>query len=450
MESAFATEIHNYDVNGELHFANAKDPSVPAALAGVVSGFRSLNDFRLKPRYVRPRVDTAQVKYTSSISGQHFIVPDDFATIYDLQSLYARGINGTGQKIAIMGQTNISLTDTRAFLAAAGLAANDPTIVLVTGSANPGTSQNDLPEADLDLEWTMAVARRANITYVNSTDVGTSLQYAIDKNVAPVLSTSYGDCEADYAASDVATLVSETQQANAQGQTIIGPGGDNGATDCDGDLGGVAPAEEGLSVDLPASLPYVTGVGGSAFNELAPSWNSGNQLFGTTLGQPQSTYWSTSNNGLNGSALRYIPEMAWNDAPLTGTLLGGGGGSSILFAKPIWQTGLGVPNDGARDVPDVSIGGFAQFRRLSDLYAPFQQRWTRSWRQLHEWIPFHRQQLVHCWRNFCLRADLCWNCGFDQPGDKFFSGQHQLHALCACGEPEQRGIREFHAGDGFS
>src|SRR6516164_3933943 len=99
VEATFATEFHHYLVNGELHFANAINPSVPAAMADSVRGVGNLHDFRPKPR--------AKVKpdFTSSVSGNHFLTPGDFATIYDLQQLYSAGIDGTGQTIAVVGQT---------------------------------------------------------------------------------------------------------------------------------------------------------------------------------------------------------------------------------------------------------------------------------------------------------------------------------------------------------
>jgi subtilase family serine protease len=363
--AAFETGIHRYSVRGESYYANATDPLVPAAMAGMVLGFRSMDNFHLKPRHVSRQASAlADPKFTSSVTGSHFLAPDDFATIYGLQSLYNRGIDGTGQKIAIMGQSDISFTDTRAFRTAAGLSANDPLVMLVPGSKDPGTQtqSGDLGEADLDIEWASAVAKRANLIYVNSTDVfNLSLPYAIDHNLAPVISISYGDCEANWSPTQLSSLESQAQQANAQGQTIIGPGGDNGATDCDGDIPNEQAATLGLSVDLPASLPYVTGVGGTEFDELGKTWNGGNQIFGNFFNKSQPAYWSGANNSLNGSALSYIPEMAWNDAFLTGSLSGGGGGKSTIFPKPVWQTAFGVPNDGVRDVPDISFSGSPNF-----------------------------------------------------------------------------------------
>jgi subtilase family serine protease len=337
VNAALDTDIHSYMVNGVRHYAPSREPAVPAALAGVVSGFRGLHDFRMKPRVRALRAD-----FTSSVSGNHFLVPYDVATIYDFKTLYSNGLDGTGQTIAVMGQTDILLSDIATFRQNANLPANPPTVILVPGSGDPGVGEEDLPEADLDLEWSGAMAPNARIIYVNSGNGAfDSLQYAIDQNVAPVISISYGDCEPDFAASDISFLSALGQQANAQGMTIVAPTGDAGATDCDGDFPNRLVAQLGLSVDIPASLPYATAVGA------------------TTLFDVKGTYWSPTNNGNNGSALSYIPEVPWDDtlAFATPGLVGTGGGRSSQFTKPTWQVGLGVANDGTRDIPDVALSG---------------------------------------------------------------------------------------------
>src|SRR6202007_1827025 len=117
IESSFHTELHDYLVDGEIHFANATDPFVPSALADSDLAIQNLHNFQPKPR-VHPR-------FTSHITGEHFIAPGDFATIYDVQGLYST-VDGTGQKIAVTGQSNINLTDVANFRSAAGLAANAP------------------------------------------------------------------------------------------------------------------------------------------------------------------------------------------------------------------------------------------------------------------------------------------------------------------------------------
>ena len=283
-------------------------------------------------RSVKPSVIP---RFTSNVSGNHYISPSDFATIYNVTSAYAGGLDGTGQKIAIVGQTDILLGDIRAFRAASALPSNDPEVVLVPGSADPGTNTDDLAEADLDLEWVGAVAPQAHIIYVNSTDVMQSFQYAIEQNLAPIISTSYGDCEKNFTGRETNILVALAQQANAQGITILGPTGDTGAADCDW-RNNQTIAARGLAVDMPGSLPYVTAAGGTEFQESSSSWSS-------------------TNSATNASALSYLPEVVWNDTTMGEPLAATGGGRSINFAKPAWQSGIGVPNDGVRDVPDVSL-----------------------------------------------------------------------------------------------
>jgi uncharacterized protein (TIGR03437 family) len=329
VESAFNTELHNYLVDGEVHFSNATEPSLPDAIATVVTAVHGLNDFRLKPmRSVRKPV----AHYTSS-RGSHYLAPADIATIYNIQPLYDSGIDGTGTKIAVAGQTQVDLTDIQTFRSSFGLPANDPKIVLVPNLGDPGTSKDDLGEADLDIEWTGAVARGASIIYVYSNNVMDAVQYAIDQNLAPVLSLSYGLCESQTSASEASAMQSWARQANAQGMTWLTASGDSGGADC------ASSSTNGgrLAVDLPGSLPEVTALGGTEFNE-----GTGN-------------YWNASNNPVKASVLSYIPEIAWNDTALDDSPSAGGGGASILFGKPSWQTGLGVPADGARDVPDVSL-----------------------------------------------------------------------------------------------
>jgi subtilase family serine protease len=340
IEAALRTDLHRYSVRGEPHFANRTAPSVPAAFAGVVLGFRGLNDFRMKPRGVRK----LRPRFTSEISGDHFLAPDDLATIYNLKPLYSSGIDGTGQTIAVVGQSAIQIADVQTFRTLSGLPANNPQIILVpqsvTGQTDPGMVEGDIDEAYLDVEWAGAVARNATLLYVYSENVLDAFTYVIDQNLAPVLSISYGLCEGGtdgFTQSDANILASIGQQANAGGITIVAPSGDAGAADCDFN---VAVAEQGLAVDLPGALPYATSVGGTRFNE------------GT------GTYWSPTNNSSNGSALSYIPEIAWNDSDSTG-LAASGGGSSIYFPKPGWQTGTGVPSSDQRHVPDIAFSASA-------------------------------------------------------------------------------------------
>jgi subtilase family serine protease len=332
--AAFGTSIHRYAQNGEEHYANLTEPSIPAALAGVISGLAGLNDFRPKPRIIRRNLAGAKPDFTDGTTT-HFLAPADFSLIYDVQPLYVRGINGTGQKIAIVGQSDIQISDIREFRSLMTLPANDPQVVRVPGSADPGMLDGDLQEADLDLEWAGAIAENATLIYVNAKSAWDSLRYAITSDLAPVIGVSYSTCEGQFSPADVQSFTLLGEQANAQGQTIVAASGDSGAAGCDPLF--AAQATKGLAVGMPASMPYVTAVGGTEFNE-----GSG-------------TYWNTTNNGNNGSVLSYIPEISWDESTVGVGIQATGGGASTLFTKPSWQSGLGVPNDGVRDVPDVSF-----------------------------------------------------------------------------------------------
>jgi uncharacterized protein (TIGR03437 family) len=329
VESAFQLELHDYLVDGVMHFANATEPSVPAAFSEVIRGLRGLHDFRMKPRsHVSSH---AAPKFTDSRTGEHFLAPDDFATIYNVSALYSKNFTGSGQKLVVGGQTQLPLSDIESFRSMYGLSANDPQLLLVPGSQDPGVSQDDLGEADLDVEWSGAVARNATIIYVYSSDALQSIQYAIDQNLAPVVSVSYGLCEQENGNSDTLMLRTWAQQGNAQGITWFAASGDSGAADC-GDS-----QNPGLAVDAPGSVPEVTSVGGTEFME----------------GSGQ--FWSSINGATQASAFSYIPEMVWNDSVADGMPSSGGGGASTIFTKPSWQTGPGVPADNARDVPDIAL-----------------------------------------------------------------------------------------------
>jgi subtilase family serine protease len=355
VESAFHTEFHRYRVNGETSFANAIEISVPEAISGMVLGVRGFESFR-----PRPRARIAKPNFTSHQTGNHFLSPGDFATIYNVKPLYDAGLDGTGQKIAVVGQTQIDVTDIDAFRSAAGLSPTN--LLLVSVDNSTGFSSGDEVEADLDVEWSGGVAKNATILYVytgsnSSENVFNALEFAIDNNLAPVISTSYGNCETNLG-TFTTTLRQEAQQANGQGQSITAAAGDSGAADCETST--AASATHGLAVDAPASIPEVTAIGGSEFTGDAAGAVTGTAPNTSAGANPP--YWGASNGTTDNisSALTYIPETTWNDT--TGSVAGGGGlsatggGASKVFTKAQapWQTAL-TPADGHRDVPDVTL-----------------------------------------------------------------------------------------------
>jgi hypothetical protein len=350
IESAFRTEIHNYQVDGKRHFANATRISVPSALAGVVLSVRNLDDFRPRP-YVRFKTPNLVAKsdFTSSLSGDHYLTPKDVATIYDINAAYDAGYTGTGQSIAAVGQSEIEISDIENFQSAAGLTVKDPTLVLVPDSGTAAVSTGDEAESDLDLEYSGGIAKGATIYLVYVGDnsnysVWDAIEYAVDTDIAPIVSVSYGACETELSSSDYATLDAIMEQGASQGQSIIAAAGDDGSTACYGDSGLTTAQQEALAVSYPASSAYVTGMGGTEF----PS---------ADVEASNSTYWeSASGSDLISSALSYMPEQVWNDDSSADGLSSGGGGTSTLTARPSWQSGVtGIASGSYRLVPDISL-----------------------------------------------------------------------------------------------
>jgi len=207
-------------------------------------------------------------------------------------------------------------------------------VTLVPGFADPGQTSS-IGEADLDLEVSGAVARNAAIQYVYSTNPYSAVTYAVDQNLAPVINASYHiGCDASTSTAELSSYQGIAQQGNTEGVTWVNSSGDIGAAGCDNN--GEAMAKEGLASRFPADIPEVTAVGGTHLND-----QNGN-------------YWGPSNGAFGGSALSYIPEVVWNDTSGK-SIEASTGGVSTFFAKPSWQAGPGVPNDGKRDMPDVAL-----------------------------------------------------------------------------------------------
>jgi len=339
VEESFHTQIHTYKVGQEVHHANAGDPEIPAAFAQVVGGIVSQHDFHSAS--LHGFVHKISPEY--STGGAYYLAPADFATIYDLAPAYQQALSGSGQSVAIVARSNINLSDVLQFRSFFGLPANNPQIII--NGTDPGISNaGEETEADLDVEWSGAIAKSAAIKFVvskstSATDgVDLSAQYIVNHNLAPVVSTSFGLCEQWLGSAGNTFFNSLWQQAAAEGITVLVSAGDNGAAGCDSSSS--TEAGYGLAVNGLCSTPYSTCVGGTEFNDTAHP----------------SLYWSSSNAGATqSSALSYIPEVAWNESGPTSGLWAGSGGASAIYAKPSWQAGTGVPADGRRDVPDVSL-----------------------------------------------------------------------------------------------
>jgi uncharacterized protein (TIGR03437 family) len=320
---SFRSPLHRYASSGKIHFAPSAAPVIPAESQDRIGAIRGLDDFYPEPsKRARP--------LTNLNDGTHALSPGDIAAIYSFDDRFF-GFPAAGWNIAVVGNSAVDLADIQHFRTTFLLPDNVPQTVLV--GDDPGTDANGLFEADSDLEWAGAVARNAGLIYVYAANVFDAAQHAIDQNLAQVLSMSYGLCEADVTAAGAQAARDLAQQANAQGITWVAASGDAGAAACDT---GSYPASNGLAVWFPASMPEVTAIGGTEFQE--------------GLG----AFWQNNRGDLS-SAAQYIPETAWNDSSAANGLMASGGGRSRLFSKPAWQTGPGVPDDGARDVPDLAF-----------------------------------------------------------------------------------------------
>jgi hypothetical protein len=362
VESAFATQMHTYEYKARKFISNSTDIQIPAALQPVVKGVVRLHsDPRSSTAYQGTKVHFKKKgPHFTFDDGSHYLTPADFAKIYNVQPLYEAGIDGTGQTIAIVGRSNIDVQNVRDFRSILGLPVNDPEII-VNGD-DPGQTLGDMPEAMLDVTWSGAVAPMAQIKFVvsqsNFSDgVDASAAYIVDHNLASIMSTSYGSCEASLGTVENAFYNALWKQAAAQGITSFVSAGDNGGAGCDVPGSGLY-ASGGLAVSGITSTPYNVSVGGTQFGDTA---------------NPDS-YWgsATDTNPITGlSALGYIPEKVWNESssdPSAVGLWAGSGGVSKVYSKPNWQAAAGVPNDGKRDIPDFSLAAAGHDGYLVCLY----------------------------------------------------------------------------------
>ncbi len=305
--------VHLYDertADGAQYIAADGIPHLPVALAAVVTGVVGLD--------TRPAVQrrSPQLGLAPQATGGGGLDPSALRAAYDVTPLTSQGLDGSGETIAIAEIDRFRQSDVSTYDSAFALTTPDVQVVKVAG----GTTTTS-PEPVLDIEVLQAIAPKAQIiAYESGSDLDSLAQMfdrIVSDNRAQIVSISLGACELGVDNSSASgfldALDSAFQRADAQGMSVLVSSGDSGAYGCQ---------DNHLSVDLPAASPFVTAVGGTA---LFP-----------------------------GADNSYGSEDGW-EGPLEGS--GGGGGLSVLYQQPTWQTGPGVANtysDGMRQVPDVS------------------------------------------------------------------------------------------------
>jgi subtilase family serine protease len=356
VQEALHTPIHKFVVNNEEHWANTTDPSIPTALTPVVAGVATLHNFSPKPtarvKHAAKSTVAGKVKPQVTFEGEstcgltavvncYALGPSDFATIYNVQALWNAGIDGSGETIAVVSDSNINPLDVSDFRSIFGLPVNAPVITVppVTNCNAPNLNSDEV-EAILDVEWSGAVAKNATINLVtcastnsafggdlaasyivdfpNTTHTGTSTGFA------PILSESFGECELGLGSTANAFYSTTWQQAATEGITVLISSGDSGSAGCDvaqpatptncgfNASSIVQVAQCGLAVSGISSTPFNVAVGGTEFND---------------VNDPQQFWSNTNASGTLESALSYIPETAYNDSctsPIVVSLSGDG------------------------------------------------------------------------------------------------------------------------------
>ena len=318
--------------------AAVSPPSIPIELADVLSGIS-----HLQPR-ARPRTAQSAAVPVIASGGSQYLTPQAVTQLYNSPGL---GLDGTGQTIVILGQFSVDPADLASFWSQCGL----PTTLSQYSEVDPypdedmtGGTGAGATEFTHDIEWTTAMAPKANVIYITTTEADTVAnllinRLATDPSIQQV-SVSSALPEASYL--QVGNFPGDSPYyaaMSALGITVFASSGDwgstqdvvNGVSTSGYDPNGV------LTPEYPASDPFVTGVGGTSVGYVAdveggfsyPSteggWTLPDPPVSTTLGEPP-------NYGYQAS----------------------GGGLSLVFARPVWQTGPSLPAGTARCVPDVS------------------------------------------------------------------------------------------------
>ena len=341
VERAFNVRFSDYhEAGGRVFRAADRTPALPGSIAVKIEGVAGLDDSgkvasraikkplpsptAIAPRTQNPRTATGCDEAVHTATRYLGYAPNQIATAYDFNALYASGIQGRGESVALFELDDFEDANVAAYQNCFG-ATVDVQRVLVDGGATLGQEQGQ-DEVELDIDIIVGMAPKLAHLYVYSspdsplsTEILRQYQQIANDNLASVVSTSWGFCELDvnsYFRNAENTIF---RQMAAQGQTFFNAIGDSGSQTC---LPTSGNAE--IVADDLGSQPYVTGVGGTTLFLSATN----------TIGQ----------------------EMVWNNVSPSSSAATGGG-ISRFWNRPEWQSGPGVTNSystGKRQSPDVA------------------------------------------------------------------------------------------------
>lgn len=293
VEKAFDVSLGTYRAAGHSFYANTAAPSLPASIASVVSGVAGLNDQALHTNSLHSAAATSHAGTT--------LTPTLAREGYNLTSDISSGYKGTGETIGLAEFSAYSARDVAKYDSNYSLGATAASVVKVDGGTTD-TSGEDEDELDIEVDYALAPGATVKVYEAPNSDAGeVALYAAFASNDVPVVSSSWGEPEQDE--NNLSSDDADFEEMAAQGQSVYAASGDSGADD----------NGSSLSVDYPASDPYVSGVGGTDLTVTSGAWKS---------------------------------ETAWADS---------GGGESVEFSTPSFQSS--VNSTGAREVPDVSAAG---------------------------------------------------------------------------------------------
>jgi len=385
-ERAFGLHLLVYQSlrDGRFFYAPDAEPRVPAGLASVVSGVIGLDNaaqwhphLRLKSAADAFALDPLALPFQTGSGPGGALSPSDIKKAYNLAG---SAQTGAGQTLALFELDGYAASDVAAYEANFGLPSVPLQNILIDGYS--GASGSGAGEVTLDIELQAALAPGATKILVyeapnsNAGVVDAYTRIAAD-NLAKQISTSWGEAENSAGTSTRNAENTAFQQMAAQGQSIFAAAGDSGADD-NGST---------LSVDDPASQPYMTGVGGTALSTAGPggayssekTWNGGSVASGAG-GGGISTVWPipsyqapvAGSAASKGSAtMRNVPDVSLDADPNTGySIYFGGkwvvyGGTSC--AAPLWAAFTALVNQ-QRATNGLGTLGFAN----PPLYAAFQ------------------------------------------------------------------------------